>query len=239
MDTTIEAIIVTPVKNALENTLVTIKHVAKSNIPVKHIVYNDFSEEETLLGLEQNKNTFDFTLINLAEVLKTPSPNYKYVLQDAQRKALAANVPLIIVESDVEVAPDTFEKMMHCLEEQEKPGLIGAITVDENKVVNFPYLKFKNKKEPLFKTDRSLSFCCTLFSPAFLKAYDLMHLQDGKDWYDTSISQQSIASGFNNYILMNAPVLHKPHGSRPWKKLKYSNPLKYYFQKLIKGRDKI
>ncbi len=239
MESKAKAIIVTPVKNALDNTLATIQKITKSNIPVAHFVYNDFSEEETLLGLEKNKNEYGYTLINLSEILTTPSPNYKYVLQDAQRKALAANVPLIIVESDVEVAPATFEKMLNTLAENDNPGLIGAITVDENNEVNFPYLKFKNKKEPLFTTDRSLSFCCTLFSPAFLKANDLMQLQDGKDWYDTSISQQAISLGFTNYILMNAPVLHKPHGSRPWKKLKYSNPIKYYFQKFIKGRDKI
>ena len=239
MESKAKAIIVTPVKNALDNTLATIQKITKSNIPVAHFVYNDFSEEETLLGLEKNKNEYGYTLINLSEILTTPSPNYKYVLQDAQRKALAANVPLIIVESDVEVAPATFEKMLNTLAENDNPGLIGAITVDENNEVNFPYLKFKNKKETLFTTDRSLSFCCTLFSPAFLKANDLMQLQDGKDWYDTSISQQAISLGFTNYILMNAPVLHKPHGSRPWKKLKYSNPIKYYFQKFIKGRDKI
>ena len=239
MESNPKAIIVTPVKNALANTLATIKKITKSNIPIQYFIYNDFSDEETLNGLEQNKDEFGYTLINLSEILNTPSPNYKYVLQDAQRKALAANVPLIIVESDVEVAPDTFEKMLETLTKNDNVGLIGAITVDENKDVNFPYLKFKNKKEQLFKTDRSLSFCCTLFSPAFLKANDLMQLQDGKDWYDTSISQQSISLGFSNYILMNAPVLHKPHGSRPWKKLKYSNPIKYYFQKLIKGRDKI
>ncbi len=239
MESNLKAIIVTPVKNSLENTLATIKNVSQSNIPVKHFIYNDFSDVETLAGLEKNKNTFGYTLINLSEVLNTPSPNYKYVLQDAQRNALAAGLPLIIVESDVEVEKDTFEKMLHTLAEKENAGLIGAITVDENKEVNFPYLKFKNKKENIFTTDRSLSFCCTLFSPAFLKANDLMKLEEGKDWYDTSISQLAIALGFTNYILMDAPVLHKPHGSRPWKKLKYTNPVKYYFQKLIKGRDKI
>ncbi len=239
MESNLKAIIVTPVKNSLENTLSTIKKVSESISTVKHFIYNDFSDEETLSGLEKNKNVFGYTLINLSDVLNTPSPNYKYVLQDAQRKALAENVPLIIVESDVEVAPDTFEKMLDIFNTKENPGLIGAITVDENKEVNFPYLKFKNKKEIVFTTDRSLSFCCTLFSTAFLKANDLMKLEEGKDWYDTSISQQAIALGFTNYILMDAPVLHKPHGSRPWKKLKYTNPVKYYFQKFIKGRDKI
>ena len=40
-------------------------------------------------------------------------------------------------------------------------------------------------------------------------------------------------------VLMDAPVWHRPHGSRPWKQLKYKNPLKYYFLKYWKGLDKI
>ena len=35
------------------------------------------------------------------------------------------------------------------------------------------------------------------------------------------------------------PVLHKPHSSRPWKQLKYTNPLLYYWRKLTQHRDKI
>lgn len=239
MNPSAQAIIVTPVKNALENTLATALHISKSSLAVQHFIYNDFSDEETSAGLAAHQNTYGYSLINLSEILNTPSPNYKYVLQDAQRKALAANLPLIIVESDVVVEPNTFQKMVEALATHSQPGLIGAITVDENQVVNFPYLKFKHKKEASFSTDRSLSFCCTLFSITFLKAYNLMQLQDGKDWYDTSISMQSLSLNFKNYILMDVPVLHKPHGSRPWKKLKYSNPIKYYFLKLIKGRDKI
>jgi hypothetical protein len=34
-------------------------------------------------------------------------------------------------------------------------------------------------------------------------------------------------------------VTHRPHASRPWKQLKYKNPLKYYWLKLTKGLDKI
>jgi hypothetical protein len=88
-------------------------------------------------------------------------------------------------------------------------------------------------------TQRSLSFCCTLFSPAFLKAYDFKGLDEAKDWYDTFISKKSVELGFKNTVLMHAPVWHRPHASRPWKQLKYSNPLKYYFLKFWKGLDRI
>jgi len=40
-------------------------------------------------------------------------------------------------------------------------------------------------------------------------------------------------------LLTNVPVLHLPHSSRPWKMLKYTNPLKYYWKKYTKGLDKI
>ena len=66
-----------------------------------------------------------------------------------------------------------------------------------------------------------------------------MDLDDTKDWYDTTISQTSISLGFKNYVLMDVQVLHKPHGSRPWKMLKYSQPLKYYWKKFWHGKDKI
>ena len=54
-----------------------------------------------------------------------------------------------------------------------------------------------------------------------------------------SISRKSIQLGLSNYLLVTSDVLHKPHSSRPWKQLKYKNPLKYYYQKLIKRLDRI
>ncbi|HAH37561.1 MAG TPA: family 2 glycosyl transferase, partial [Algoriphagus sp.] len=52
-------------------------------------------------------------------------------------------------------------------------------------------------------------------------------------------STKALDCGFENFVLMDAPVWHRPHGSRPWKQLKYKNPLKYYFLKYWKGLDKI
>ena len=234
-----QALVITPVKNSLQNTLETIEAISQSQLKVEYIVYNDFSTSETKNALAENSKKYGYQLINLEDITNNPSPNYKLVLQHAQKLALDKQLPLIIVESDVEIKADTFTKMLQFNTDYKSTGLVGAITVDTEGKVNFPYLKFKNKTEDFFKTDRSLSFCCTLLSTDFLKTYSFKDLDQTKDWYDTIISKKSIELGFKNYILMDTPVIHKPHSSRPWKLLKYTNPLKYYFLKLINKRDKI
>ena len=231
--------VITPVKNAVESTIECAQAIANSDFPSKHTIFNDFSTEETKSILQNKKSQVGFELVNLEDITDTPSPNYKLVLQLAQKEALESHIPLLVVESDVIVKKETITEMMRFLKDHEKAGLIGAVTVGEDNQVNFPYLKFKSVKKPVINTERSLSFCCTLFSPELLKSFDFTDLDDTKDWYDTFISKKSLELGFENYVLMNTRVLHRPHGSRPWKQLKYSNPLKYYFLKFWKGLDKI
>ncbi|WP_026952815.1 glycosyltransferase [Algoriphagus mannitolivorans] len=234
-----QVLVITPVKNSIETTLDTAKAIQGSSVEVKHLIFNDFSTEETKTTLEEKKDEIGFELIHLEEITDHPSPNYKLVLQIAQRRALEENLPLLVVESDVVIKPDTIERLLKSLSENPKAGLVGSVTVDEQGKVNFPYLKFKNVKQDIIHTHRSLSFCCTLFSLEFLKSYDFTGLDEAKDWYDTFISKKSLELGFQNTVLMNAPVWHRPHASRPWKQLKYSNPIKYYFLKFWKGLDKI
>ncbi|MBD8488384.1 glycosyltransferase [Echinicola sp. CAU 1574] len=234
-----QVLVITPVKNSIETTLETAKAIKASSVPVVHKIFNDFSTPETKAALDKYAPEIGYELIHLEEVTDTPSPNYKLVLQMAQKEALKKGLPLLVVESDVTVEKDTIEKMLDFYQKNEKVGLIGAITVDYDKKVNFPYLKFKDIKDNIIDTKRSLSFCCTLFSKEFLEEYDFMALDDAKDWYDTFISKKALELEYKNYVLMNVPVLHKPHGSRPWKQLKYKNPLKYYFLKFWKGLDKI
>ena len=54
-----------------------------------------------------------------------------------------------------------------------------------------------------------------------------------------TISHAAPALGLQNYLATDIPVVHRPHQSRPWKQLKYTNPLKYYWKKFTKGLDKI
>ncbi|MFN3999494.1 glycosyltransferase family 2 protein [Algoriphagus sp.] len=234
-----EVLVITPVKNSIETTLDTAKAISASDISVRHMIFNDFSSVETKTSLEENKSKIGYELIHIEDLTDHPSPNYKLVLQIAQKMALEVGVPLLVVESDVVVKPDTISSLLSEQGKNAKYGLVGSVTVDEAGVVNFPYLKFKGVKESVIQTQRSLSFCCTLFTLDFLKSYDFTGLDEAKDWYDTFISKKSIELGFENTVLMNAPVWHRPHASRPWKQLKYSNPLKYYFLKFWKGLDKI
>lgn len=233
------AVIITPVKDSLATTLETITSVRSAHPDIRYIVYNDYSSVETQQALENNKNKFHFELINLSDLIQKPSPNYDVILSDAQRKALQAEDHLIITESDVSVKEKTIDDMIRFANENEGIGLAGAVTVDENGEINFPYLKFKNKKGEIVYTRRSLSFCCTLLSYDFLKAFSFDQLDPSKDWYDVAISKKSLELGFRNVLLKGTPVLHRPHSSRPWKLLKYKSPLKYYFYKWTKGRDKI
>jgi len=234
-----DILVVTPVKDSLDNTLQTAEAIAASGVGVHHVIYNDFSSEGTKKALTDRAGDIGYRLVNLEEVTDSPSPNYKLVLQMAQKEALEKGVPLVVVESDVVVEKDTFRQMLDFLHSHADAGLIGAITVGYDGQVNFPYLKFKGGKDSVIETSRSLSFCCTLFSPSFLQSYDFKQLDDTKDWYDTFISYKAVENGFKNYVLRESPVLHKPHGSRPWKMLKYTNPVKYYWRKFWGGKDKI
>ncbi len=234
-----QVLVITPVKNAIETTLDTARAIAGSTVKVKHVIFNDFSTEETKASLEKHREELGYELIHIEDLTDHPSPNYKLVLQLAQQQALEVGIPLLVVESDVVIAPNTIQSLLDHLSAQPSTGLVGSVTVDEKREVNFPYLKFKGVKDAVIDTQRSLSFCCTLFSPSFLQAFDFKGLDEAKDWYDTFISKKSVELGFKNTVLMNAPVWHRPHASRPWKQLKYSNPLKYYFLKFWKGLDKI
>lgn len=234
-----EALVITPVKDSLNTTIETIHSIRKSEGKFYYCIYNDFSTEETTLSLQKLQSEYHFELINLSEFTTTPSPNYRLVLQMAQKKALELNLPLIIVESDVEVQTNTLKELIKCSSQLFKCGMVAAITKDRDGKINFPYLNFKSVKKDIVKTTHSLSFCCTLLTIELLRQYDFKVLSTEKHWYDVSISRKSVQLGLNNYLLISMAVLHKPHSSRPWKQLKYQNPIKYYFQKLIKRLDRI
>ena len=72
-----------------------------------------------------------------------------------------------------------------------------------------------------------------------IRAFDFRQLDPTKNWFDVTISHEALKQGFQNYLFTTLPVWHRPHGSRPWKQLKYKNPLKYYWLKYTKGLDKI
>ena len=233
--------IITPVKDSLETTLRTIACInkAEKSFSSNYTIYNDFSSEETTESLTASASKFDYEIINLKDITNHPSPNYLLVLQMAQKKALSDDAHLLIIESDVLVQRDTIQKLYDYCKLLDRPGMIAAVTTDADGVVNFPYLYARNFKSKVVNTKKRLSFCCTLLTNDFLRQFDFALLNPEKSWYDVFISHKSIELGFNNYLVTTLPVLHLPHSSRPWKQLKYTNPIKYYWRKLIDKRDKI
>jgi hypothetical protein len=171
-----------------------------------------------------------------------PSPNYRLVLQQSQQQALMENKHLVIVESDVIVKENTLTSMLE--EVHEGVGMVAAVTVDEQGVYNFPYhylhrLRYRFISKKTINTRKRFSFCCTLLTNELLKKADFQQLDPTKNWYDVTISHWSIALGLRNMLMLGNPVLHLPHSSRPWKLLKYTHPLRYYWRKFTKRLDKI
>lgn len=234
-------LVICPVKDAPESSLRTIEHLLLSqlNIPFKLIVFNDFSLPENEQKLTDAAAHLHFELVHLSDHTTTPSPNYRLVLQMAQKMAINENAHLVIVESDVVVQTNTLQLMTDTLKSASNPGLVAAITTDENGVVNFPYLYARNYRKGCIATKKRLSFCCTLLSLEYLTEFDFMDLDARKNWYDVPISRKAWQLGYHNYLLTNVSVLHYPHSSRPWKQLKYTNPIRYYWKKITEKKDRI
>lgn len=233
--------VITPVKDSIELTLITIKAIMSSKTVTPHTywVYNDFSTPENTALLQEACATYGFNLINLADITEHPSPNYRLVLQMAQKRAIEEEAALCIIESDVVVEPDTIQSLFDEASKRSDCGIAAAVTVDKDRNINYPYLYVKGKENQVIPTQKHLSFCCSLLTLKLLTKYNFNLLDPSKNWYDVTISHQSLKEGLQNYLFTTLPVLHQPHGSRPWKQLKYTNPLKYYWLKIINKRDKI
>ena len=180
-----------------------------------------------------------FELGNLSDLTDHPSPNYLLVLQTMQQRALAEEAALCIVESDVVVRPDTLQGLWNGALSRPDCGIAASVTVDEEGRVNYPYLYARRWQPGVVDTRRHCSFCCSLLTPRLLRASSFGELNPEKNWFDVTLSHESLECGLHNYLFVELPVLHRPHQSRPWKQLKYTNPIKYYWYKLTRGLDKI
>ena len=228
--------VIMPVKDSPDTTCEAIDALLKT-ANIDFTVYNDFSTPENTALLQELANRRGFQLVNWADHTDHPSPNYRLTLQDAQQKALKEGAHLIIVESDVLVRPDTISRMAEAA--REGVAMVAAVTVDAEGNINFPYQYATRLHGDIVNTHKRFSFCCTLLTNEFLQAYDFQQLDPEKSWYDVTISHQAVKLGFKNLLMLNNTVIHRPHSSRPWKQLKYTHPLRYYWQKITRKRDRI
>ena len=223
-----------PVKDSIETAEQAIRAIVSSGHTLT--VFDDNSTAETATRLDQLASELKIGVVHVGQEIDHPSPNYRWVLINAQRECINTNRHLVIVESDVIVRPDTLDRLAAAVEP--KVGMVAAVTHSTEGQVNFPYEYAKRIHADGVCTKR-FSFCCTLLTNAFLRAYDFEQLNPEKNWYDVHISHMSVKLGFDNILQVTNPVLHKPHSSRPWKQLKYTNPLLYYWRKLTQHKDKI
>lgn len=233
--------IITPVKDSIDSTVETMEAIVASKLSVPHsyTVYNDNSTPENTERLHREAERMGVKVIDLADLTDHPSPNYLFVLRRCQKEALAADAGLLIVESDVTVRPDTLQGLCDGAAAHADCGIAAAVTVDEGGAVNYPYLYAKGWAGREVDCKKHCSFCCSLLTPALLAAFDFERLDATKNWFDVTISHESLNAGLHNYLFCTLPVVHRPHSSRPWKLLKYKNPLLYYWRKFTKGFDKI
>jgi hypothetical protein len=232
--------IIMPVKDSIEMTEKAIRAVVSSGHTL--CVYDDYSLPENAKQLDEIATETGIQIVRIADLTDHPSPNYRFVLQKAQQDALAQGKHLVIVESDVIVQAGTLDRML--TEVQDGVGMVAAVTVDENDEYNFPYhylrnLRYRFINRQTIATKKRFSFCCTLLTNELLHKADFQQLDPTKNWYDVTISHWSLALGLCNLLMLDNPVLHFPHASRPWKRLKYTNPLLYYWRKITQKRDRI
>ena len=226
--------VIMPVKDAIE----TAEQAVRAIVACGHTltVYDDNSTAENAARLDALHEELGVDVVHIGQLIDHPSPNYRWVLLDAQQHCRQNDQHLVIVESDVIVQPDTLDRLAQAVQPQ--TGMIAAVTHNDRQEVNFPYEYARNIKQD-GPCNKRFSFCCTLLTNAFLQAYDFSQLDPTKNWYDVHISHMSRKMGFENILQVTNPVLHKPHSSRPWKQLKYTNPLLYYWRKITQRKDKI
>jgi hypothetical protein len=64
-----KVLVINPVKNSVESTLECAQAIADSGCAVKHIIFNDFSSEETKQCPEQEKAQIGYELIHLEDII--------------------------------------------------------------------------------------------------------------------------------------------------------------------------
>ena len=232
--------IIIPVKDSIEIAERAIRAVVDSGHTV--CIYDDYSLPANAQRLDEMAAELNIQVVHISTLTDHPSPNYRLVLQEAQQEALNKNKHLVIVESDVIVGADSLTRLKD--EVKEGVGMVAAVTIDEEGEYNFPYQYtrkwwYRRYRNSTIETKKRFSFCCTLLSNELLQKADFQLLDPTKNWYDVTISHWSVDLGFKNLLMLGNPVLHLPHSSRPWKRLKYTHPLRYYWRKFTQRLDKI
>ena len=135
----VEPLIIMPVKDSLDTAEQAIRAIVASGHTLT--VYDDYSTEENAARLDRLQKELGIRVVHISEHVDHPSPNYRWVLIQAQREALEKGQDLVIVESDVIVRPETIDLLVsgERLAVSGQVGMVAAVTVDAAGNINFPY----------------------------------------------------------------------------------------------------
>jgi len=158
--------IIMPVKNSWSTAEESIRAIVSCGYTLT--VYDDNSSAETVEQMEKLQKESGIDIIHISDYIDHPSPNYRWILIDAQQKAIADSAHLVIVESDVTPTERTFTTM--CQAVDKGVGMVAAVTHDAEGQINFPYEYARRIKQDGVCKKR-FSFCCTLLTLNLLKAY--------------------------------------------------------------------
>ena len=167
-------ILITPVKDSLKTAREIIISLRSESKDIPYFIFDDYSSKETRRWLEGNSAEFGYEVIGLERHVRKSSPNYRTTLILARKLALENNSHLAIVESDVYAKPETISALNQLADELADAGLVGAVTVDNNGEINFPYNYATAIDKPLiFASAKSVSFCCTILTNSLLQKFRL------------------------------------------------------------------
>ena len=223
-----------PVKDSLETAERAIQAIVESGYTLT--VYDDFSTPENVKQLDVLRKELGIEVVHIAEHTDHPSPNYRWVLMDAQRKCIANGEDLIIIESDVIVRPETIGKL---IVEGQKPraGMVAAVTTDEQGAINFPY-EYARKIKADGVCKKRFSFCCTLLTNKLLQAYDFHPVGDVYSTLTDEEHKTNIRRGIQHclrgdvfQIVLSRRFIQKYEGDdfKLYRALRSINPSPYLF----------
>ena len=116
-----------PVKDAIETTEQAVRAIIAGGHTLT--IYDDNSTAENAARLDALHKELGIDVVHIGQLIDHPSPNYRWVLIDAQQHCLQNDQHLVIVESDVIVQPDTLDRLSQAVRPQ--TGMVASVTHNE------------------------------------------------------------------------------------------------------------
>ncbi|MDR1682107.1 MAG: hypothetical protein LBS25_01770 [Candidatus Symbiothrix sp.] len=228
--------IISPAWNVSDNVQRMISAVVSSKVvfPFEYTVYSACIEDEQNRKLTKLAGEHHFKMAQLNDKTSAPNIQLTQILQHAQKKAMNAGVPLLVVWPEVLVAKDTIQELFEYGRMMERSGLISAIVRDAKGNIAQPHSFAMSYNRGIVPTHHNVGLFCALFTSRLLAIIDFTDLPDTKESFEAKISKRSRRLGFKNYMITTSSVEWTPKRGRYTLLQEDMNWLKYQWFKLVK-----